>query len=209
MRPEERLTRTRWTVRIGGRVVRLGPLHFRIGGGRYTVGPLSVRRVFGLIRALVESRVSLPDLAEDADMAAVVGTLSQEFVRALLPLLVYEPIEPRHWRRATPAQIVTVVAKALEVNDVEYILSALKPSDEEGAGSVLDLAHAIVTASAGAYTHHQALDLPMQEALAILDVAGARAEGLPPGASSLTPEQRAEHEMLNQTLTAAGFWRQS
>jgi hypothetical protein len=110
--------------------------------------------------------------------------------RALVPLIVSEPVRPRHLVDATPAQIMAVFAAWQEVNDIDYMLRSVKPSAQaEGQGFdrfIVSLARTMYASV------HAVLLMPYQEVLATVDAMRAEELDLPAGAEPLDEDHRKE-----------------
>ena len=153
-----------YTVRLGG--WRLGKRTF--GGGRYTVGPISVNDCMALFKVIKETNATMEAHAD------AVKTLMQRApwvtLKPLLPLMVRERIKPEHIKRVDALQTVAVLDAFHAANDFDYIVQKFLPSKERGGTkiSLNALIHSIVT-RCSAYTHAGLRRMPMQGVLAMGD----------------------------------------
>jgi len=152
-------------VRLGG--WRIGPLRF--GGGMYTAGPLSVIRWAQFCQASIELNET------PADVTGIAARHPQAILRALVPVLIEQPIAWKHLRRASPHQLGLVFAAFGEVNDLDYCTKALTGEGEDGKKAESDerTGLEVLAVSLAERLHvgdpHEVLTWPMQEVLAICD----------------------------------------
>ncbi len=156
-------------VRLGGRSV----FGRRVGGGWYTVVPLSVLRFLQFIEAsgqLTATPVELANLASVNALRAMVP---------LVPLLVLEPVKDAHLRRITAAQLAELFVAVGETTDLEYCVNAIKPPEGD-AGGVGRVGFEIVAVSLAERFHvgdpYQVLHWPMAQVAAIMDALKDRDE---------------------------------
>lgn len=167
---DRHFVRREFIVRIGG--WKFGKL--RLGGGRYTVRPFSVRDAFSIQSALGRLRIPEGMNPVEAAMADPFGIL-RPFVR----FAVAEPMKARHLAKMDEPQFNEVIAAVKASNDVEYLLKSLVPSEEtiEHRSDPLAFILAVVAALHGARNEVEVANMPMQTALAILDAANGGSEG--------------------------------
>ena len=170
------------------RAVRLGGVHlwrFHLGGGIYTVGPMSTLR----FAQYVEAAGKMGNLLTEAFPAGEPPTRAAlQLFRVLLPLMVVEPIKPAHLEHASAAQILAVFKAWQEVNDLPYMLKSVQGSgDGKGRGfdrfvvSLARMMHLRV---------HEVLEQPYQEVLGTVEALNAEEFDLPAGAEPLSEDER-------------------
>lgn len=199
--------RIRRRVRFGGRPFGAGPFRFHLGGAWYTVGPLSLVRADQFFRTVC-------NLAQVANGIEGLGLADPSTMRAVLPLIVEEPIRQRDLDGASATQVLAALQALGECNDWEA-WGRLFDGEDDGGGSddgtpwtLEDLVDWIV-AERPCYTHRDLFFMPFQEFGAIVAAvskkhrAAARGEDehpLPPGAVPLTEKEKRE---LRDRITSA------
>jgi len=170
------------------RAVRLGGVHlwrFHLGGGIYTVGPMSTLR----FAQYVEAAGKMGNLLTEAFPAGEPPTRAAlQLFRVLLPLMVVEPIKPAHLEHATAGQIMAVFEAWQEVNDLPYMLKSLHTSGN-GKGHGLDR-FVVSLAQAMHLRVREVLEQPYQEVLATIDALNAEAANVPEGAEPLDDDEK-------------------
>ena len=81
-----------------------------------------------------------------AAAGAVLGDLTSapvDILTALVPLVVSEPIEARHFARITPRQVLAAHLAAAQVTDFEYLAELMQP-DESSEGEKVPMRVALV-----------------------------------------------------------------
>jgi hypothetical protein len=183
-------------VRLGG--FRLWRFHF--GGGIYTVGPMSTLR---FVQYLEASGKLAPIVKASAPEGRAPLLPMAEMFRALVPLMVNEPMVRRHLEEATVAQIMAVLNAWQEVNDIDYMLRSVKPSaDAKGQGFDRFTVNLAMAMHVPIHEVHKILDMPYQEVLAIVDAMRAEQLDLPAGAEPLDEDHRKE---LGELANKAGL----
>lgn len=158
------------SVRIGGRKV----FRWHIGGGSYTVGPLSVIRWLQFFEAAGQLPFSEQGIADGLKALTMLRPMA-----ALVPILVAERIKPKHLERITPAQVATILAAFAEVNDITYFLSITKPGD--GGGERIGIERvAIDLAERFGLDPYDVLHWPMAQFCGVLDALKEREPEKPP-----------------------------
>jgi hypothetical protein len=189
----------------------------RYGADYAIIGPVPVFQCYNVAESLFRMGESL------GRGGASVLPLLPSHPEAMSPLLHHitlSPLSVKNVLRATTAQVVACYDALYECNDVDYIIKFFTPEAKEGEGEYADTAppkvpslalliHRIVQ-ECPCYTHRKVLELPMQEAIQILDcmeyaeggtptedpsqgVPGPGEPGkrtLPQGARELTMEER-------------------
>jgi hypothetical protein len=185
------------------RAVRLGGFHFwrfHFGGGVYTVVPMSTLR---FVQYLEASGKLAPIVKAGTPEGGAPFLPMAEMFRALVPLMVNEPLVRRHLEEATVAEIVAVLDAWQEVNDIDYMLRSVKPSaDAKGQGFDRFTVNLAMAMHVPIHEVHKILEMPYQEVLAIVDAMRAEEFDLPPGAEPLSEEER---EKLADLASRAGF----
>jgi hypothetical protein len=175
------LLHNRRAVRLGG--FRLWRFH--LGGGVYTVGPMSTLRFVQYIEAAGKLGMLLGESMPRDDPSA--GAALYLF-RVLVPLIIAEPIHPAHLEHASAMQILAAFEAWQEVNDLPYMLKSVQGSgDGKGHGfdrfvvSLARMMHLRV---------HEVLEQPYQEVLATVEALNAEEFDLPAGAEPLSEDER-------------------
>lgn len=177
-------------VRLGG--WRLGPL--AVGGGWYTVAPMTVLRVVQFVEACGA-------LGMAANIGALAETLPAEVLRPLVPLWIVEPVKDRHLRHATEAQVTATYAAAGAVNDLPYMLEALTPGGDEGErGRGVEVLAVSVARELHLGDPEDVLRWPFQKLLATIDAMRSESDDLPPGAEPLSGDEQKRVDSLLSTL---------
>lgn len=148
------------SVRLGG----WGVGRFRLGGGVYTVGPLSVLRFSQFVQACA----GLVD--NPSDLSGLLTSAPAAVLRPLVPILVQEPIKPRHLEHARLMQIVAVFTAFAEVNDTDYCLKAMTPTEGgSGKGTGLEVIAVALAERLHVGDPYTILRWPFQTVLATID----------------------------------------
>jgi hypothetical protein len=168
-------------VRLGG--WRLGPLAG--GGAWYSVEPMTMLRIVQFVQACGR-------LGETPSLDGLVSRMPLEVLRPLVPFWIAEPVNPRHLRRASRAQIEAAFAAAGEVQDLPYMLDALMPKEGgEKSGQGIEVLAVSVARELHLGDPETVLRWPFQKVLATLDALRSQSEdGLPPGAEPLSDSER-------------------
>jgi hypothetical protein len=165
-------------VRLGGR--KLGRLAF--GGHWYEVRTFSALRFAQYLDGLAAAGAVLKDL----------GEAPFEALKALLPLVVLDPIRMRDLAAATPEQVLAAHLAAAEVNSFEYLADVLRPGARE-TGAMIPVRIAIAEiAERYRIPPHELVSWPAASVLVHLE-------------HPKTPEQSDEARAAVQTLQMAGM----
>jgi hypothetical protein len=197
----ERFTRRERRVRLGGRSLGIGRFRLHLGGGWYTVGPLSVLKVYQLHQAQMKAAVIFRD---PAGFMALAKTAPVAFLRVFAPLLVRDPIAPRHLARTSARQLLTLTAAVEQTTDFAYIDKTLTPREGKRGSAGFDVW--IVSACQILNRHLEDLvHLPFEQVAWHLEILGRLNEQQKP------VSERAPHELdadeiaeLNRKLAAFG-----
>lgn len=198
----ERFTRRERRVRLGGRSIGIGRFRFHLGGGWYTVGPLSVLKVYQLHQAQARAGAVLGKLS---DLSTSLASAPLGLLRAFTPLFVLEDVNPRHLARMSLLQVLAVAVALTKVNDLAYIEKALTPKDgARGRSSSFD--EWVVTASRIlGRPVEEILHLPFEQVVWNLEVIHRLDEQQKPASERSSHELDADEVAeLNHKLAAFG-----
>jgi len=170
------------------RAVRLGGVHlwrFHLGGGFYTIGPMSTLRFAQYIEAAGKLGVVIDEAMPEREAPTL---MPARFFRALVPLMVSEPVHPAHLEHASVVQILAVFEAWEEVNDLPYMLKSVQGS---GDGKPRGLDRFIVGLARVMHLDvREILQKPYQEVLATVEALNAEELDLPAGAEPLSEDER-------------------
>jgi hypothetical protein len=170
---DQHYRRTREVVRVGG----LGVGGWRLGGHRYSVGPLSVADASALLGIITQLAGLWPKDAAGAMSFARAAPIA--VLRPLVPMLVEGrtkrgvvtpgALMERDRRRMTPEQVMAVFTAAMNVNDLDFIFASF--GSNSSAGEMLSLERMVdrFVLRYRCYTHADAWAMPAQEFLAIVE----------------------------------------
>jgi len=154
-----------YAIKLGG--WRLGKR--TLGGGTYTVGPISVTDCMALFRVVKDTDAKLAERPEESKL--LMERMPWVALKPMLPLIVKERIKPRHMKAAGAAQVIAALNAFYKANDFEYITKAFTRDETNRSAKrmSLDMLIHYLQTQCRVYTHAQIRKLPIQEVLAIID----------------------------------------
>lgn len=159
----KRLMRAERMLRLGG--YRISSLGLSFGGKWVTVSPITVLKFFSFFPVLEFcnfEKSTIDKVFEDGDL---------NYLRAILPLLIDDPITEKEMMRTTRDQIIQCWRAFQEVNDLDFLLDKVKSSIDKHDREALEFVDVAVIFSQHfpMITPQKVLQLPMQYVYAVFD----------------------------------------